>query len=864
MTAMEQDAPPIPERADSQLFGSYPKLQRHYDELWENPHRPRAHWEHFLHALNALGVEELEKRRQEARRQILDNGVSYTVYGDPQGLDRPWELDPIPVLIDSHEWAYTESGLIQRAELLNLILQDIYGPRELIRKRLLPQEIVFRHSGFLRTCAHLLQPARHLLILYAADLVRAEDGRFYVIDDRTQAPSGAGYALENRIVTSRVLPSLFRDSQVHRLALFFRTLRMTLSSIAPARQDNPNIAILSPGPLNETYFEHAYLANYLGYPLVQGSDLTVRGNRVWLKSLDGLQPVDVILRRVDDHWCDPVELREDSQIGVAGLMQAVRAGNVALANPLGSGVLENPGLMPFLPAIAKHFLGKDLLLPSVKTWWCGHPDHLKWVLSRFDDLVIKTISPSYSTGARVRFSAQLDRDQKQALLAQIKADPALYVAQERLSPSTAPAFLDGGLHPKPSVLRGFAIAREDAYVIMPGGLMRIAPRDDQWLISNQTGGISKDTWVLASEPEKQITLWLKTEDAAPFNQSQGSLSSRIAENLYWLGRYAERSEGLIRQARTVIVKWLDSCGAEDLAEQEICQGLTRVIQGLLRTTQNYSRSQAEAQLLALIQRAPSTPNGLSFNLNAMIQSAHSVRERLSSDTWHAINAIREQLFDLRQKNPLQLDDSLEKLDALITALMAFSGLTMESLSRDQDWLFLDLGRRIERSQNLTARLRHCLLRPCSETSETTVLEALLCGAESLIAYRRRFRAQLHIQNVLDLLLLDERHPRSLAYQFGLIQRYIEDLPSKTDQHHLSREARLILEANTRLRLADLPDLGLSSLLTGEREELGALLADLHQLLINLADTLSEDYLTHVLPARQLAPLRKDISPSTTP
>ena len=342
------------------------------DELLTPAGGIRPQWNDYILALQKLGPDEISLRHQEITKLLRENGVTYNVYGDPDGSNRPWQLDPIPLLVSNEEWSNIESGLVERAELLNLIFSDIYGSRELVRKGLIPAALLFNHSGFSRACDKVRLPNKRQLILYAADLARGPDGRMWILGDRTQAPSGAGYALENRSAMSRVFPNIFRDTKVERLDGFFQSLRQGLQQIAPQNFDTPNVVILTPGPLNETFFEHAYLASHLGYPLVQGDDLTVRDGFVWLKSLNGLQRVDVILRRVDDSFCDPLELRDDSRLGVPGLLEVARRNNVAIANPLGSSVLESPGLLPFLPNIAKHFFGKKLTLPSAATWWCGH------------------------------------------------------------------------------------------------------------------------------------------------------------------------------------------------------------------------------------------------------------------------------------------------------------------------------------------------------------------------------------------------------------------------------------------------------------------------------------------------------------
>ena len=445
------------------LAHGYAPLSSCRDEMTGENASLRPHWQPFLRALDGLGLGELTRRWEEARHLIRENGVTYNIYGDPRGLDRPWQLDPIPLVFPQAEWQSLEAGLIQRARLLERVLADLYGPQRVLHEGLLPPELVLAHPGFLRPC-HGLEPVpcqRHLH-LYAADLGRSSDGPMCVLGDRTQAPSGAGYALENRIILTRMLPDVFRDCQVQRLALFFRSLRETLRQLAPSQADNPCVVLLTPGPYNETYFEHAFLARYLGYPLVEGADLTVRDNRVFLKLLGGLQPVDVILRRLDDDFCDPLELRGDSSLGVPGLLQAVRAGQVAVANPLGSGVVETPALLPYLPALCRYLLGEELRLPSVPTWWCGEHTAQTHVLANLHRLVIKKAFPS---PAREKFfgeTAQLSRAGTTR-----QRHPRLPLELRR--PGAARALHGSGLDPRSPGAPPHGIAH------VPDGLRRIVP-----------------------------------------------------------------------------------------------------------------------------------------------------------------------------------------------------------------------------------------------------------------------------------------------------------------------------------------------------------------------------------------------------
>ena len=490
------------------LAAGYNQTHGVYDEMSAAPGVLRPHWDALIGSMSALGGEELARRWKIARQRIRENGVTYNVYGDPLGMDRPWNLDSIPLLIPPAEWAELEAGLIQRARLLNSILADLYGPQQLLRGGHLPPALVFANPGFWRPCHGMpaaLNPYLHLL---AVDLARSPDGQWWVIADRTQAPSGAGYALENRTVLAETFPDLFREFQVQRLASFFRSFRDNLLSLSPSRRDNPRVVLLTPGPFNETYFEHSYLARYLGFTLVQGEDLTVRDSGVFLQTLDGLKPVDVILRRVDDGFCDPIELRADSFLGVAGLVEAVRTGTVVVANALGSGLIESPAFMPFLPRLSQRLLGERLKLPSVATWWCGQKQPLQYVLDNLDFLVLKPAFPAQGPAPEMEpvFGGQLTGEERSRTIARLREHPYEFAGQETVELSTVPVWSQNSLTPRRVVLRVFLAASGDSWVAMPGGLARVSPALDTPVVSMQRGGGSKDTWVLSSGPVDLFTL----------------------------------------------------------------------------------------------------------------------------------------------------------------------------------------------------------------------------------------------------------------------------------------------------------------------------------------------------------------------
>ena len=812
-----------------------------WDEAYAPDGSVREHWQYVLGSLEELGAEEFGNRQQILERILRDDGATYNDYST--GLvARPWTLDPIPLLIDSQEWNQIESGVRERAELLNLVLQDLYGERTLLRHGIVPAELIYGHHGFLRECHGVALPGDQQLIFYATDMVRAPDGEIRVFSDRAQTPSGAGYALENRLVMTRVFPSLFRDSHVHRLSLYFNNLRLKLNELSPS--DNlPRIVILTPGAYNETYFEHVFLANFLGYQLVQGSDLTVRDGYVWMKTLDGLSRIDVILRRVDDFFCDPVELKSDSQLGVPGLLEAVRLGNVTVANPLGSGILENRGLTRFLPAAARHFLGRDLSLKSVASFWCGDPQDRAYVLENLPSLIIKTIFRG--PGSRNISGAQLDDAGLAQLRDTICADPLKYVAQEHLQPSALPVREGDADARRPAILRSFAVAGGSSYTVMPGGLTRVGVQPGEIEISNRLGSLSKDTWVLASEPEKQAGP-VAVGDTGLAGRAGGGveLPSRVVENLFWVGRYTERSEAALRLLRTVFtelhaVESLDSAG-RSLLLRAVTQ-LTATYPGFM---DEVAEEALEEELLSVVldtDRAGS----VMYSLTALLNAVDQVKDFMSADTQRILNDLRDQMEGL----PTRLRQGFnyapeEELDSIITTLQALAGLAQESMVRGQGWHFLELGRRIERALQTISVLRSLWVPAMPEQDELLLLESALVSLDSMMTYRRRYQRDLHITNCLDLLLLEPDNPRALIYQLQAMERHLKALPTPVDGARLSTEERRLLEANSSLRLADVQKLAQPGKQQFLRSELDKLLARIQQLVSETANSLSDRYFDH--------------------
>jgi len=819
----------------------------YYDEMVAAQGNLRAHWRPLIEPLEQMGEAGFARRWQEGRRVIRENGITYNVYSDPQSNPRPWPLDPLPLVLDSTEWAFLATAIEQRARLLNAILTDLYGPRKLLHQGL-PPELVFPNPAFLRPCCQVPVPGDVYLHVYAADLARSPDGRWWVIADRTQAPSGAGYALENRLVSSRVLPDVFRTAHIQRLAGFFQTYRETLHSLAAGPKENPRVVVLTPGPYNETYFEHAFLARYLGYTLVEGGDLTVRDNRVFLKTLGGLAQVDLIVRRQDDAYCDPLELRPDSILGVPGLMEAVRSGTVAVANALGSGLVESAAPASFLPGLCRRILGEELKMPGVATWWCGEEPALDYVAGNLAKLVIKPVFPS--AGAQPVFGAKLSAAERAAWIDRIRAAPARYVAQEQVALSTVPVWDDGLLSPRHVVLRVYAVAAGGSYSVMPGGLTRVTTSLDTLVTSIQAGGGSKDTWVLAGEQTSQFTLLQSQSATLDVNRAAFALPSRAADNLFWLGRYLERVEPAVRVARAILPRLVQE---SDLAAMAGVAAGRRILTGLGFIRQkaeplNQHLASPEREVLAMIFDGQARC-GLPASIHQVHRVGWMLRDRISADAWRILNQLDLQVSSPPPPEPIRISGALDLLNQAIGTLSAFSGMVMESMTRGDGWRFLDIGRRIERASQMADLVRHGL--GFEQDADSGQLEVLLEIADSSLTYRSRYLASMQPDLVLDLLLLDEANPRSVAYQLARLREHIDQLPGSHPSLGRPPETRVAISLLTSVQLATVEDL-MTADSQGWRGHLETFLTRLTEDLRLLSETLTRQYFNHAVPSRQFS------------
>ncbi|MBI3462936.1 MAG: circularly permuted type 2 ATP-grasp protein [Planctomycetes bacterium] len=835
-------------KADSEsLFAHYRPLEGVYDEMWTAAGELRPHWRQLGAALEELGPAEIQRRWDQARRMIHENGVTYNVHGESHGMDRPWELDPLPLVISAADGALLSSGLTQRARLLNHLLADLYGPQESLKAGLIPPEMLYSHPGFLRPCHGLAQPGRTFLHMCASSLVRSSQGAWCVMADAAQASAGAGYAIENRLVISRMLSEAFHECQVQRLAPFFAALRDTLQSLAA--RDEPTTVLLSPGPGSPTYFEDAYLARYLGYTLAEGGDLTVRLNRVYLKTLGGLIRVDVILRRIADQGCDPLELVSKTGEGVAGLLQAARDGNVVIANMPGSGLVEGPALLSLLPRLCRHFLGEELQIASLPTWWCGDRASLDYVLEHLDEMVIKS---AFTTRGNKRFGWSLSRRDRAELVERIKAAPREYVGQSAVVPSTAPVWAEGGLQPGKVLLRMFAVASGDSYQIMPGALGRISLSTAGQGTAAESLKRSKEVWLLSEGPVQPVSLLPPAGQPVMLRRSGNELPSRVADHLFWLGRHVERAEGAVRLLRSILARLTGELQLESRPELPV---LLQALDTFAQLPESFTAAMdspggeaIERELLSLIF-SENRADSLRKTLATIVQMASVVRDRISIDAWRILARVSHDSLPVFPLGVIQLSEVQLMLNHLIVSLSAFSGLGMESTTRGPAWRFLDMGRRIERALHTVCLLRNTLL--TTQPDEGPVIEAVLEVCDSLMTYRSRYLTHLQAPPVVDLLVVDETNPRSVAFQLVALSGHADQLPYGTLTTLLSTEQRAIMSALSAVRLAEIDRLCMIDD-QQRRSELEQFFSDLEGQLWTFAEALNHDFFFHAGRQRQMS------------
>ena len=820
-----------PEYGLEQFVAGYRPLPGIFDEMMDGDGRVRVHWRPFLSMLAALGADEINRRFGAADRYLRGSGVFYRVYEDAAGIERPWPLSHVPLIIAPSEWCELEAGLIQRATLLEAVLADAHGPSQLSRDGRLPAALIAGNPEFLRPLVGVAPPGGAHLRFYAVDIGRGTDGRWWVLGDRAQAPSGAGYAIENRLALSRAIPEIYRTTRVERVAPFFQAFQAELATLS--RQDDAHICLLTPGPMSETYFEHAYLARYLGLLLVEGEDLSVRDDGVFVRTVSGLQRTEVLLRRIDADFADPLELNAASRLGAPGLLQAVRDGKIVIINALGAGLIEARAMLAFLPALAPTVLGTDLLMPNVATWWLGRDDISEGMIAKLDGMVIASAFELQLDERRASeiLGAKLDDAQRQALIRSIRDRGVDYVAQEAVTLSSMPVWRDGRLQPRPFILRLYLARIGERWQMMPGGFVRIADTADARAVSLQRGAATADAWVLARGPVAETTL-LPAPERILVQRATGLLPSRAADNLFWVGRYMERAEATLRLVRTV----MNRAAETDETTAPVIAALGSLLQAWNAVSSETVGTTADA-----IARAALTRLDLSGSLPSLTVAARSaasvIRDRFSPDAWRAINDLATMIAMPLAPHPDPPPRAgegweggviIERVEAALRIVASLSGLAQENMTQLAGWRFLELGRRIERAI-ITGRLVRCFALAGAPESG---LEVLLEFADSQITYRQRYVMVAARAPVIDLVVLDPNNPRSVAFQLDRIEAHLAALPGRSAAGRLSPVQQIAAAIATRLRTLEATAID------------EALIIETEQALMKLSDAVTAAYLTN--------------------
>ncbi|TAJ39355.1 MAG: hypothetical protein EPO55_12645 [Reyranella sp.] len=738
-----------------------------YDELVTGQKSIRYHWQGILSVIRALPGG-LGERVESARRQLEESGATVNLLDD-RAAPR-WTFDPLPFVVAPDEWAALETGLIQRARLLDAILADVYGPQTLLKERLLPPMLVHANRHFHRPCQVTdgAVPTRHLAH-YAVDLVRLGDGRWHVLADHTEVPAGIGYALEMRRVLARSLPEAFRSIPVRHLRPFVDRWHDSLLALAPADVAHPNMAVLTPGSLSATYFEHVYLARALGVPLVEGGDLVARDGQVSLKTLAGLRPVHMLLRRLDSAFVDPLELRADSALGVTGLVETTRSGRIELANALGSGVVETPALMPFLERLCERLLDQPLGLPSLDVWWLGEPSAAAFVMANLDAMIVR---PCLGNDREPIVVGMLEPAERKALEERLRAQPGQFVAQHPFTPSLSPKWDGKGLAPATVVMRVFVSADGDGYRVLPGGLAREPMGDTALRSLSRLNGSLKDVWVLAEDAADVELPATRRFHQLAVERGGADLQSRVADNLFWLGRYIERLDNDSRLLRTTANRVAQGAmGPRDSIELRL---LGRMLsEANLMESASALAAPESAAFQQGLDAIASDERGLATVLDAIQRLAGTLRDRFSADMTIAAGPLMAEVRQRLMSARGNLDPLLAALDEIVRFVATLSGLAQENMTRGTGWRFLDLGRRLERAQFILTGALNPFTQSPIDWDAAMRLALELC--DSTITYRTRYLGQLQPAPVLDLVILDDSNPRALAFQLRTIGVHLDYL-----------------------------------------------------------------------------------------
>ena len=824
------------------IFDGY-ALKSSQDEMFDKDKNVRQQWREMLESLKSSTLEELEAKQNEIDWFLKENDVTYNVYENLDAkVNRSWSLDPIPFVISSEEWDETAAGLKQRAKLLNLILRDLYSERKLIKENIIPAEVIFAHKGFITEAYNFGKKENFHLYFYAADMARGPDGKMWVVNDRTQAPSGLGYALENRLTMNAISKGLYPEISRKRLFHFFEDFRNLFSKLSQGTDDVS--VLLTPGPYNETYFEHSFLSSYLNITLAQGDDLLVKNETLWLKSLGGLKKVRTLLRRVDDRYCDPLELQNNSRLGVAGLLDASREENVNLLNPIGSAILENIGLNPFMEKACEYLLGEKLILPQIATWWCGQDKALKFVLKNLNTLIVKNIDRTVTVEAF--FCKNMSKEDLEQLREKISKNPYQYVAQEEINFSTIPFYANKNIEPRNASIRAFSIRLGEDYSVMNGGLVRVSATKDTLLVSSQKGGSSKDLWILGKD-DIELCVLNSFKYSKYIDTSIDNLSTLKAENLFWLGRYLARSITTIRFILQIVKKMASFYRYDMYSTKESQEILHKALTHLTMTYPGFLSSQKHSnisvmdEILSVIKDS-SRSGSLTYTFMMLLNANLNLKDILAMESWKLHDKMKNEWFEFLQSKNKSNIFVAGKLENTLVYLMAYKELVQESIFKEQGLLLYEIGSKIEDTILLLSLCRSLMTTDVDKSVEYDILDSLLHTKESFNAYRAHYKSSIVLENVVEFMVLNKQFPKSIIYtckelldDFKMLPKSKEIVSSYEEPMH---KAYKILESTE-----------ISKILKLQGDDVvffrfDAILAELSQLYIDCSNEFTKTYFSH--------------------